>query len=292
MAPSTFKFDSQTAFLTYPHCELEHAVIVEALKRVKDIAWARVCSELHEDGSPHRHVVVKFVSRVQSRNSRIFDVCGKHPNLQSVRSISKSLAYVAKDGEFTDYGPVPADGPGEEPNWLDIAATMSEGEYYMLAKRHRVSFQYAQKFWELGRKHSCEVPVDYEADITRECAFLQEKECPEGTVVLVGPSGVGKTSWAKRKSAKPALWVRHIDVLRSFRPKYHRSIVFDDMSFLHMPREAQIHIVDQTDEAHVHCRYGHAVIPANTQKIFTANNHPFSDDPAINRRINVINIPE
>lgn len=286
MAPS-FKFDSQTAFLTYPHCDLPHSAIIDHLKSIKDLAWARVCSELHEDGQPHRHVVCKFISRVQSRNQRIFDVAGKHPNIQPIRSISRALAYVSKDGEFTDFGAVPSER-GEDINWMEIAATVDEGQYYMLAHRNRVAFQYAHKFWELGRKHSCEINDKYEPDISRECTFLQEKQCPDGTVVLVGPSGCGKTSWAKRVCTKPALWVRHIDVLRSFRPRYHKSIIFDDMSFMHMPREAQIHIVDQTDEAHVHCRYGHAVIPANTQKIFTANDYPFTVDPAIDRRVNKI----
>lgn len=105
---AAFKFDSASAFLTYPQCDLEHVAIIDHLRTVGDIAWARVCSELHEDGSPHRHVVVKFTRRVQSRNSRLFDINGKHPNIQSVRSIKRALDYVSKDGEFSDVGPVPA----------------------------------------------------------------------------------------------------------------------------------------------------------------------------------------
>lgn len=81
-----------------------------------------------------------------------------------------------------------------------------------------------------------------------------------------------------------------MDVLRSFRAGYHKSIIFDDMAFSHLPREAQIHITDTSDEAHIHCRYGYAIIPAGVQKIFTANIYPFLVDPAIERRLYKIKV--
>jgi len=284
----TFKFDSQSCFLTYPQSGLTWQQIADHLKSLADILWARICQESHADGNPHQHVVCKWTKRVQSRNPRVFDINGQHPNVQPIRSIKHAVAYVSKDGEFHDIGEVPCGDSNID--WMAAAATMSEGEYFQLANSKRLSFMYAQKFWQLGNKQSCEIPVDYEADLARETEQLNLQALPSGSVVIIGPTGVGKTSWAKRVCPKPALWVRHIDVLRSFREGYHKSIIFDDMSFAHMPREAQIHIVDQSDAAHIHCRYGHAMIPANTPKIFTANNYPFLDDPAINRRINFIRL--
>lgn len=288
MSPS-FKFDSQTAFLTYPQCGLEHVAIVDHLRTLKDIAWARVCSEQHEDGSPHRHVVVKFVSRLQSRNARVFDVSGFHPNVQPVRSIAKAIAYVSKDGEFTDYGSVPA-GRDEEPDWVALAQSMGYADYLKECRKHRLPFQYAKEFWNIGSKQSCEIDHSYEGNLEWETPSLHYVAASGGTNVIIGPSGMGKTSWAKRVCKKPALWVRHLDVLNSFRDGYHQCIIFDDMSFAHMPAQAQIHLVDQQDETHVHCRYKHAVIPKNTQRIFTCNNYPFLQDgsavaAAIDRRI-------
>lgn len=284
---SSFKFDSQTCFLTYPQCSLTWQDIADHLKTLADIDWARICYEEHATGEPHRHVVCKWTKRVQTRNKRAFDIQGKHPNIQSVRSIKKAVAYVSKDGEFFDIGTVPSDGDTDI-DWATAASTMSECDYLKLALQKRLPYQYAQRFWQLGCKQTCEIPVSYEPDLTRESEALLLTALPEGTTVLVGNTGIGKTSWAKRVCPKPALWVRHIDVLRSFRPGYHKSIIFDDMSFMHLPREAQIHIVDQSDEAHIHCRYGHAVIPAKTVKIFTANAYPFTRDPAIERRVNLI----
>jgi len=60
-----------------------------------------------------------------------------------------------------------------------------------------------------------------------------------------------------------------------------------------LPRSAQIHILDWDVERDIHARYGMAMIPANTGKIFTANSFPFiEEDEAIDRRIKVIELNE
>lgn len=105
--------------------------------------------------------------------------------------------------------------------------------------------------------------------------------------MIVGPPGVGKTTWAKRFSEKPALWVTHMDDLKLLTDE-HKTIIFDDLDFQHMPRTAQIHIVDQENARTIHIRYKVIHIPANITKIFTANTFPFVYDEAINRRINLI----
>lgn len=109
-------------------------------------------------------------------------------------------------------------------------------------------------------------------------------------LVLVGPTGCGKTVWARRHAPKPALFVRHLDRLREFNPNYHKSIIFDDMKFTHMPTQAQIHLVDQYCHSDIHCRYTTASIPPGTPKIFTCNERPFEDHPAIRRRIHYVQV--
>lgn len=281
-------FDASTFFLTYPQSNLTSEELLDFFKTKGNLLWARICQEQHGDGGHHQHVVCRYDRRIQTRDCRFFDLNGQHPNIQSVRSVAKSLAYVSKDGQFLDFGPVPAQRDTDT-DWIALAATLPEGEYFLRAQRARIQFAYAEKFWKLGSPPLNTILETYEPNLTWESMDLNLTFAGPGSTVLVGPTGIGKTSWAKRVSNKPALWVRHLDVLLAFKPGYHKSIIFDECSFHHLPRETQIQITDYTDEAQIHCRYKYAVIPSGIQKIFTANFYPFAEDPAIDRRVTKIN---
>lgn len=119
--------------------------------------------------------------------------------------------------------------------------------------------------------------------------FTNVPEFEEGySHILCGPAGCGKSALVKAKYPT-ALWVTHMDDLVQFDGDRHEAIIFDDMSFTHMPRGAQIHIVDQDDDRSIHVRYTVAHIPANTIKVFTTNVRQIFDldDPAIKRRVKV-----
>lgn len=105
---------------------------------------------------------------------------------------------------------------------------------------------------------------------------------------FVGLSGIGKTSYL-RSRYPGALIVSHMDDLTRFVPDEHEAIIFDDMSFSHMPRSAQIHILDVSDDRSIHVRYQTAFIPAGTLKFFTSNYEDIflTTDRAINRRLTV-----
>ena len=122
---------------------------------------------------------------------------------------------------------------------------------------------------------------------TITCETLNNLQLPEDMTSLwiKGPSGIGKTTWALRCAPKPALFVRHVDTLREFRNGYHKSIIFDDMSFSHLPRQAQIDIVDRFHPQQVHIRYAVAYLPVGISKIFLSNDLIFNYDEAINRRL-------
>lgn len=107
--------------------------------------------------------------------------------------------------------------------------------------------------------------------------------------VVCGQSNIGKTEWAKQHFPGGCLVVSQMDDLKEFDASKHDGIVFDDMCFTHMPRQAQIHITDIDDDRSIYCRYGNAHIPANTKKIFTTNVLPIflEGDPAIDRRVRI-----
>lgn len=106
-----------------------------------------------------------------------------------------------------------------------------------------------------------------------------------------GNTGIGKTEFALAQFKKP-LMVRHMDDLVNLDPTEHDGVVFDDMDFMHLPRTAQIHLVDAR-ESSVHVRYTTATMPPNFPRIFTTNNYGgrvFADDEAINRRIKIVEL--
>lgn len=194
----TFKFDSSTAFLTYPQCSLEIDVLVNELRKLQDIEWARVCRERHEDGNPHLHAVIKFTKRLQSRDQRVFDVSGHHPNIQRIRSIKHALQYVTKDGEFRDYGTVPARRDTLDVSAIyELARSGTEEEYWKACAEARLPYQYATKFRQMrNTSETEEIPIDYVGDINRECAVLQLEPLLRTlqVEVVMGPSGCGKSS--------------------------------------------------------------------------------------------------
>lgn len=113
------------------------------------------------------------------------------------------------------------------------------------------------------------------------------------TEVIIGPSGCGKTQFALAHFIRPLL-VSHMDDLKDFKESLHDGIVFDDMDFRHMPRTAQIHLVDWSNRRSIHARYLTASIPKHTKKIITCNtgSYPLINDPAVNRRVHVTEVCE
>lgn len=71
-------------------------------------------------------------------------------------------------------------------------------------------------------------------------------------------------------------------------PDYHFGIIFDDMNFSHLHREAQLALLDTYEDRQIHIRYTVAEIPAGTPRIITTNLPPGNilalQDEAICRR--------
>jgi len=122
------------------------------------------------------------------------------------------------------------------------------------------------------------------------------------SIFIRGGSGLGKTHFALAHFATPLL-VSDIDDLKKFNVHFHDGIVFDDMSFHHVPPEKVIHLVDQDFQRSIRCRHSNSTIPANTKKIFTHNDsNPFFSDSgpyppsaeqkiAIMRRLDCYRVP-
>lgn len=113
--------------------------------------------------------------------------------------------------------------------------------------------------------------------------------------IIIGPTNIGKTGFAKSHFTNPLL-VSHIDDLQTL-DKDHDGIIFDDNNYTHWPPTSIIHLVDIEEDRSIHNRYTNARLPRGTKRIFTHNRPieewlipPTADESqksAIIRRINV-----
>nr|UOQ23480.1 replication protein [Crassocephalum yellow vein virus]UOQ23487.1 replication protein [Crassocephalum yellow vein virus] len=117
--PNKFRINAKNYFLTYPHCSLTKE---EALSQIKALEtpitklFIRICRELHEDGTPHLHVLIQFEGKFQCKNQRFFDLISPnrsahfHPNIQGAKSSTDVKSYMEKDGDVLDHGIFQIDG--------------------------------------------------------------------------------------------------------------------------------------------------------------------------------------
>lgn len=299
------KFNARQFFLTYPKCDAPKEYLRDILIKQCSIKHLVVCREQHEDGSLHLHAAVWY-TKVMHCNERFFDFMWNkedgtdeerarvfHPNIQVPKKWPAVVQYCKKGEDFLEVD-VNLDGfkveSNEEVGEMSIQEKCfsfdKEEDWFEHCAIEKISFQYAQYFWNRLHGDLCTILDDeHEGDVCSALDSFSLPGNPRFSLVLRGPSGCGKTTWAKRNAPKPCLFVSHVDQLKLFRQGYHKSIVFDDVSFCHTPRTNQIALVDCDNTRAIHCRHAVATIPAGIIKIFTCNEWPVDkQDEAISRR--------
>lgn len=312
------RLQGQQFLLTYSQFDCEFLDLFEFLDTLGGgIKRARFAREKHQDGNTHIHVAVKFQRRIDKRGESafaVFDFNGRHPNIQHKRSHREwdtAIDYCAKENDYLDF-PQPDDQETEssnnnalgDPNFDTIQAANnaeSWSSYLEECRLHGIPFGYASAQWMAAGGANSDITtenyLDKLAGRTIPSAILSDLQYEDDgrSWILQGASQTGKTAWALTNMPKPALWVTDIDDLKSFRAGFHVSIIFDEITFTHIPRPAQIAVVDRIDGRTIRCRHTNARVPAGIHKCFTCNdgfeNFPVrTPDEAIDRRIKVINV--
>lgn len=253
-----------------------------------------VAKELHQDGTPHYHAVIKLVERITVKQAKRFDVAGHHPNIQRPRSIKSAVLYCEKHGDFinnwgkymrakdsrsnqyANYIQLARDGKSEEA--IKIFAISHPKDYVINRDRidNNIRAMRVQEPTTLDYDLSCfTLPAGFTWDRTR-------------CLILSGDSGIGKTKLAWALAGANALFVSHIDKLKRHRDE--QPIIFDDMCFKHWPRESAIHLVDCGEDRQINVKHSMVEIKKGTPRIITTNLCLFSlfpEDPfdSIKRRV-------
>lgn len=287
-----FRLQARHIALTYPRCDNELSDLLNFLKGKHSgsrlVQRVVVSSEAHEDGSLHRHAYVRYSGKVNIGNANYFDHNGFHCNVQACQNVAAWENYIRKDDNFLEWN---ADNI-QTSSLYENAEGMGEVEYFEWALRSRVPYGFAQRAWERARRASKTITFDDDNNPFADLNLPMRRELSEFhlstdlTNVLVGPTGCGKTVYCFRELQKPMLLISHIDDLKHFEAQTHRSVLFDDMRFDHLPIQAQIHLCDRGLPRSIHRRYGTTLIPAGIQVAITCNEIPLAYHEAISRRVN------
>ena len=294
--------NSKSFFLTYPQSNIDKNEFLLFARTKGTLVEYVIGRELHADGTPHLHAALKYTEAIRG-TIRLFDFEGRHPNIQSPRAFLACKRYCKKDGDFIENEAVEVDQI--EPRSISQVCqeTLLEEDWYVYCINEKIGFQYASWFWHRFHMDIVTIHQDdnIEGQISEPLASFLWNIQQYPVLGVIGPTGCGKTSWAKSWAPKPALFVSHIDQLRMFKPGFHKviiiifflykSIIFDDIDVCHYPRTSQIHLMDFHNTRAIHIRHVIATIPAGTVKVFTANtNFCLIEDPAIARRIKIVRV--
>lgn len=82
-----FRISAAKLFLTYSQCDCTRQEIKTHLEVVggKMREWI-IAREHHKDNKPHIHAVVHYETKFESRNVKVFDYQGHHPNIATLKT--------------------------------------------------------------------------------------------------------------------------------------------------------------------------------------------------------------
>jgi len=295
--PKGFRLNTQQIFLTYAQCDKTPLEIYDFLSKKVEVDKYIVAQEKHKDGNNHIHAYLLLKKKVNIKNARHFDLEEFHPKVEGCRSWKNVVKYVTKDGNYiTNY----------DPDIIKklIDDSLKVGDIYQKARDLAKEGKVQEGISVLEHRKTVRDLVVHGNAIQRNLRALGVKRrLPEfslddfnvsfewdrsKSLILWGETNTGKTSLAKALLPR-ALFVTHKDRLKEYDENEYEGLIFDDMSFKHWPREAQIHIVDFDNDRQIDVKHGMAVIPARTPRIFTTNVMPaemlLANDGAIARRI-------
>lgn len=110
-----------------------------------------VAREHHRDGSVHMHCLGQWPCALRTRDERLFDYAGHHPNVQGCRNLRNVLTYITKedDDAVNDFP------PEDNGNYYkELMCAANEREFWEIAKREpRTYILYHEKLEHICRKH-------------------------------------------------------------------------------------------------------------------------------------------
>lgn len=88
---NAFRLQCKSLLLTYSQTKLTKEEVQSKLQQVGNVEKMVIGLEHHQDGNLHIHAGVVYQKKLDSYNSRLFDLKGEHPNIQKIKQGLKNL---------------------------------------------------------------------------------------------------------------------------------------------------------------------------------------------------------
>lgn len=107
----SFRLSAKKFFLTFSRVldqSLDKQSILDRIlqhEHTKHPESVVIARELHQDGTPHFHILLCFPTKKNVRTPNFFDfICGQHGHYTTVRSLSSTYQYILKNGDYLEWG--------------------------------------------------------------------------------------------------------------------------------------------------------------------------------------------
>lgn len=219
--------------------------------------------ELHESGKRHYHAYYNADNAFESKNPRVFDLKGVHPNILKPKKYW--VAYCAKHTNYitNHYEECPYKEMYKKRTW-------EEAQEYILNKKPRDFALYGKRLkenWEMVNTPP-RTSVVYCGPYKPFPSWDKSK-----SLVLTGKAGMGKTQHAKWYCAQNGgfYYVKgRMDKLKHYDGSPW--IIFDDIVIPDNWKQWDINaLVDVENGGELPFRYGNADIPGGVMRIFITN---------------------
>lgn len=300
-----FRLCAKNLFLTYPQCGNDIELVdfkdwICNLGRSLDIGGGACCVERHEDGGFHIHCFLRLNRKCDIRSTTFLDYNGLHGNYAPARKPREAYLYVGKDPvQYLEWGEIDLSDVIKK----EVIACKSKLAVMEVMIKHNKIFQakFWSEYWEIEkaqRRTGAEVRPITEFNVPFEITLWMEgMPAPVTSCVLIGASGIGKTSLARAmgQSLGSPFWATTLNSLKLYNGE--KVIIFDDIGLGNMNRENIISLMDVENLQDIRVLFGIVSIPAGTRRIFSCNSlqnllGDKIEDDAIRRRMSEVYFDE
>lgn len=262
----SFQLNAKNIALTYPRCDIHPQAMFDWLKDNFSPEAVCVAQETHKDGGFHLHAYLRFEKALYTRNQKLFDVDGFHPNVQGCREVKNWVTYIKKQGNI-----ITTDNIDFKDGWEELLMAPNKTEFISAIRKNR------PRDYILNRQR-----IEYHAQkeyfrtaVENPLRPLDSFRRPPITdfskpIVMLGPPLLGKTEYLRAHFKKPFM-VRHLDQFKTDLPEGTDALIFDDMTFTHLPHTTVRYLVEQSQDVVIHCRNTLGKVPGGIPRIFTGN---------------------